>query len=341
MLTFVRSKIAKLYATFSFGGVPVDPGTLRIAIYHGDTIVIAPTIMTKISTGYWYYEFTVPTNWTEDFYDAVYTGIINGVTFKQDETFKVIASETITGGALPSTTYCNAGDVDLELAGVYYKDLANMDNYIAEMITDADEEVDRRCNRNFREILDTEYIDGNNSPCVYARRVPIKSVTLCELLLTPSTKWYTFTHIALINTHLNISKQIATPATDLQYAACDLIVDCIEGRLTIPERVQYVGQSSFPFWNYTFVEGKNNIRLTYTSGFNATDRPREIRRLAAKIVAVGVLKAKGDLISGGSTNISLDGVGHSYQGVPFGGRIELLETQIENIVRRYRKIGVS
>jgi hypothetical protein len=341
MNTYVRSEIAKLYATFSFGGLPVDPTNLRITIYHGDDVVVAATTMTKISTGYYYYEFTVPASWDEDFYSAVYTGQINATDFKQEETFRIIAQETLTSSSLPTTEYCTLGDVQKELVGVNYDELDGIDEIIIDEIYRATHEVDRKCNRPFKQLRQTDYINGNDSPNVLAPHIPVNEVHSAQLLLAPSVDWYTFENIALINTKMDNGIEIATPATYDEYQAADLLVDCLSGQLNIPERIRYIGQASFPFWNYTFVGGYRNVRIDYTYGFTSTTRPREITEMAAKIVAIKVLERKGDQIGGGSVSLSLDGVGHSYQGVPYGVRIERMQNRIDEIARRYIKLGVG
>jgi hypothetical protein len=340
-LIFTRSEIAKLYATFAYGGVPVDPTTLRVAIYFGTTLVLGPTTMTQISTGYYYYEFTVPVSWTEDRYSAVYTGIINGVSFKQEETFKVVASETVSSSALPTGHYCVIGDVEEELSGVFYADLPNWSTYVANLIVDTDHIVDRRCNRTFKQVRKMDYISGTGLAKMYLPNYPINEIHKCELLIVPSVKWYTFAKIVLINVYLNNGVAIATQSSEADFALCDLIVSCVDGIMTIPERVQYIGQSAFPFWNYTFIEGNSNIKVDYTYGFTDLTRPFDIKRLAAKLVARQILLRKGDQVSGGSVSTTMDGVGQNYDGVPFGSRIKDLDGEIEEIVRRYRRIGLD
>lgn len=340
-LIFAQTKIAKLYATFAYGGAPVDPVGLEVEIYFGDTLVLGPTNMTQIRAGYYTYEFTVPTTWVEDYYSAVYTGTINGVPFEQEEEFKVVASDTITPSSGPTGHYCIMGDVEEELSGVWYNDLPNVLTYIANLIIDTDHVVDRRCNRTFKQITKTDYLSGSGLAKIYLPNYPINSVDKCDLLIVPSVQWYSFKKIVLINTVLNNGVSIATPCTDAEFALCDLIVSCVDGIMTIPERVQYIGQSAFPFWNYTFIEGNSNIRVTYTYGFTDATRPYDIHRLAAKLVARQVILRKGDQISGGSMSTSLDGVGQNYDGVPFGSRIKDLDGEIEEIVRRYRRIGLD
>ena len=341
MLTFVRSNIAKLYCTFSFGGVPVAPTNLQITIYHGDDIVVGPTTMTYISLGYYYYEFTVPETWDEDFYDAVYSGKINSQDFKQEETFKVIAQDTLSGADDPTAEYCDLGDVQAELVGVNYNGLDGIDAIIVEEIYNATHEVDALTNRTWKQARETLYLDGYGTNKIACPKIPINEVHECVLKIVPSVDWYTFAKIVLTNTKLINGVAIATASTSDEFDECDLIVDCITGELTIPERVQYIGSSAFPFWNYTFNEGNKNIKLDLTFGYTSTSRPREIKRLAAKIVAKEVLLRKGDQISGGSTNNSFDGVGSSFQGVPYGDRIDRLDKKIEEIRRRYKKLGIG
>ena len=96
MTEYVRGKLAVLYTTFTSNGVVADPSTLNIAIYYKGDVVIAPTSMTKISTGFYYYSFEIPNTWEIDVYVAIYTGVLGTTPFQRSESFNVVKEITVT-----------------------------------------------------------------------------------------------------------------------------------------------------------------------------------------------------------------------------------------------------
>jgi len=340
-LSYERGKTAVLYATFSQYGVPVDPTELKIAIYYKGNVIVPPTDMTKISDSYYYYSLNITDDFELDAYSAVYTGKINGIDFKQEETFNVVAYGTLSGIPDTSTYYCTNADVRRELLGVYIDDLDNIDTIIGELILEKQEEVDTLCNTTFSTTQETVWLDGNGLTRLQLPHGNIVSVSTCTIRVVISTAWYNFQNIAYINTLRSDGIEIRTASSESEVEAADLLVDCSSGELIIPPRIMYQQAAAYPFWNYTFPLGVRNVQVEYSHGFSSTTRPRAIRNLCAKLVAREILLRKGDQISGGTTGFSADGFSKSYPGIPYAARLERLEADIERLVQRNRVIGVG
>lgn len=340
-LSYERGKTAVLYATFAKYGVPKDPTGLKVAIYYGGTVVIAATNMTQISLGYYYYTFNVTDAFELDSYSAVYTGTIEGITFKKEETFNVVAYGTLGGIPDTSSYYCTNADVRRELAGVYLDDIDNIDTIIADEILDQQEAIDRTCNDSFSSITETVWVNGSSMSSLMLPHTPIISISSCVLRVSPSVLWYTFQHIGYINVRRSDGIEVRAASSVAEIEAADLIVECVTGKMVIPARVLFQLEIAYPFWNYTFVKGENNIQVTYTHGFSATTRPREIRKLCALRVAKGILLIKGDKIGGGMQGQSADGYSKSYGDIPYSGRLRDIDEEIRVMTQRNRRIGVG
>lgn len=338
---YERGKKATLYATFSSASVPVDPVDLRVSVYKGNTVIIAPTMMTKISIGYYFYEFYIPDGMAVGFYSALYTGKIGGVSFKNTDIFEVIDTVIVTTEDLPTDTYCTLGDVKNELLGIDLTKLPGIDARIIALIPIMEHRVDYKTQRTFKEHTTTAYLDGNGMPKLLLPFIPIKIVSECKLRVTPNIDWHTFKKIAIINTLDFAGNSIVAQTPDTDVRDSDLVVDSITGEMSIPERVIITDAATFPFWNHTFIKGRNNVKVTWTFGYSSTTRPPDIRYLTAKVTALQVLQNVGEQLGKGAMSLSVDGYSKSYGGKPFIGRIEMLQREIEEIVTNYRRIGIG
>lgn len=340
-LSYERGKIAVLYATFAKYGEIVDPTNLRVTIYYEGVAIISPTIMTNISSGYYYYCFNITDSFNLDSYSAVYTGQIIGVDFKQEETFNVVAYGTLGGIPDTSAYYCTNADVRAELMGVYLDDLDNIDTVISGLILDEQEAIDRTCNNVFRTLSETIWINGSGLATLVLPHNPIISLDNCVLTIAPAISWYTFQKIAYINVRRADGIEVRTASSVEDVEAAELLVDCVNGFLLIPARVLYSLSIVNPYWNYTFVRGMKNIQVTYSYGFSSATRPREIKKLCAKRVSREVLIRKGDLISGGMSSFSADGFSKAYPGLPYAGRLDRLDVEIRALTQRNRRMSIS
>jgi hypothetical protein len=290
--------------------------------------------MTKVSTGFYYYSFTIPETWDEDFYTALYTGTLNGVAFKQEETFKVVKEETITGATLPSDAYCTLGDIQTELRGVSFSEFPDADDIMTDEIAHAERQINEATGRYFKEMTETTYLDGQGLRTLQLPHNPVTSISVCKIRVTPSSVWANFTSIAYINCTDYSGVLLTTPSTESIIESAELYCDVRSGLLIIPEGVLTVEGAGIPYWNYTFPDYPNCVQLTYTFGYSATTRPERVRELCAKMVAMKMLLLKGDYIGGGATGTNVDGFGLGFGGIPYAGRLETLKRDIDQLTAR-------
>jgi len=338
---YERSKIATLSATFSQNIVPVDPTNLQVTVYYQGTVKVAASSPTKVTTGQYYKEISIGSDWDLDYYSAVWTGTIAGVDFRRSEQFKVIDSVTETDISVPSSAYCTVNDVLQELSGIDYSVISDYVNILNTRILQTEYRVNNRVGKTFKRTTTAEYLDGTGQTVLTLPNTPVYELSSLAIRASIDTDWWTPTNIAYINCvdHRGIS--VRTQSTDAVVKESDLLVDCVNGTLTIPPTTTYKESNFYPFWDYTFINGNANIKVAYTYGYDADGIPLDIRMLCAKMVARDFLQLYGDLLSGGSSSISLDGVGRGFGLVPFAGRIQLLDKDINDIISNYRVIGVN
>ena len=341
MLEYEVGKTAILYGTFAVDDVPTDPTNLQVTIYYDGSVVLGPVSPTKISVGYYNYEFTVPDDWTPDFYSALYTGTLNGVNFKETDVFKVIQSAELVAPAAPSGYYCTLADVQKYLYGVDFSELGDYDSYIIDSIPACHERVNMRTGRNWLRQTRVDHLDGNDMHSISLPYNPVITVSSCSIMLYPSTAWYTFTNIYHENVRGTIGKLLRTQDTIAEYESCDLLVDCATGIIKIPDSLVYLTSTSFPYWDRTFVMARRNIEVAYTCGYLSTDLPYEITELCARYAALDALEWAGSNISQGASSRSTSGASASWGSIPFQGLIEKMQLRIDDILDNYRRPGVT
>ena len=140
--------------------------------------------------------------------------------------------------------------------------------------------------------------------------------------------------------------------TTTQYGKTDLFINATLGLLTIPPRILFLEGQAVPFWNYTWLRGVQNVRVRYIYGYSdptkadeLTDSPTgslplEITDATASLAAIYVLKDKGLFVSAGATSVSIEGVSQSYGAAPYAGMIAYLQDSANNILKRYKYVGV-
>lgn len=338
---YERGKTATLYTTISQNGVRVDPTTISASVYYKGTVKLTGLTPVKNNIGFYYVEISLSDDWTLDYYSIVWTGTVAGVSFQQSEIFKVIKTVTQEDISLPANSYCSANDVLKELSGVDCTIIPGYLDVIISYIQFMKSRIHARTGRTFETTRITEYQDGNGARQIALNRLPIQTIHSLVIFITTSTKWWEPTRIAYINCTDTQGNVIRTASTPSEYQYADIVVDCINGTVVIPDKVIYAENMAWPFYNYTFYEGLRNVKIDYTYGFTTTNIPDEIRLLNAKMAAVQFLQINGDQLSGGAIGLSTDGFGRSYAGGPFGPRIELLNKDIEEILTTYRRIGVN
>ena len=338
---YERSKIATITATFSQNIVPVDPTGLQITIYYQGTVKVAASTPTKVAVGQYYKEISISADWDLDYYAAIWTGTIAGVSFRRSQQFKVIDSVSETDVSAPSTAYCSVNDVLKELAGIDYTVITDYVNLLNTRILQAEYRLSNKIHRSLKSATETDYFDGTGTRELTIPNRPITAVSSLAIRVTQGTDWWSPSNIAYIGTTDHRGFEVRTPSTDTEVKAASLLVDCVNGTFIIPMTLTYQETVGYPFWDYTFLALEANIKISYTYGYSAANMPLDIRFLCAKMVAQDFLQVYGDLLSGGGSSVSLDGVSRSFGGIPFGGRLEMLQKDIDEIVSNYRSIGVN
>ena len=339
--TVERTQTGTAYGTFSVADVPTNPTGLTVRIYKDGTEIIAATTPTNIEVGYYYYAFAVPTAWELGWYSVLWEGVLNGISFQQEEPFEVILTQTDTGTDLPSGTYCALGDITNVMAQVDLSGMPEIATRMTEYIYDAQDEVDRLCGQSFKEYTETVYLDGSGGVDLILPRKPVTEVSSCVVRLSANTAWITFSNIVYINCRMSDGTLIRTASTDTEVLASDLLVDVRDGRLRVPESDVVVASSAWPGMGYRFIEGISNIKVTYTAGYDSDSYPRRVKRMAALIAVKEFLLRKSDRDAGGMTSLNVDGAGRNWGGIPYQGRLAFLEAEIEKIAEFYRPIEVS
>ena len=143
--------------------------------------------------------------------------------------------------------------------------------------------------------------------------------------------------------------------TEDQYGKSDIFINVKLGAITVPPRILFLESQAVPFWNYTFLRGVNNVRISYIYGYSDPTQldllidpsgqtlgnlPLEITQACANLAAKYVLIDKGLFQGAGARSTSVDGVSMSYGDVPFDGQIKYFENQAREFLKPYRRFGV-
>lgn len=339
--SYTRGKVARLTATFNDNNVPVDPTNLQVTIYYGSTVKVAASAPTRVSTGHYYKDISIASDWDLDYYAALWTGTYNSVNFKRADIFYV-TKEVVEGTVdVPSDAYCTVGDVIRNLRGTNYFHLPNIENDIADIILDMEERVDRKTDQHWKPVTERVYLDGSGTAIQIMPRKPITAVSSCSIRITPNVDYVAFQRIRYTNTRDIHGVAVRSASADSDVQDADLIVDCTAGALIIPERVMYLDMGAFPVWDYTFRQGNKNVVVNYTAGYTAAARPNEITDLCANLVAIEVLEMLADWTARGTVGRSLGGVSTSYGSMAYAARIDRLTAHVEEVVASLRHLGVN
>jgi len=360
MQQFTRGYVATFYCTYArLDGTAVDPPDPRVSIWEGPVEIVPDITMIYISAGFYYATWTIPGTQTTGIYTALYKGTIDGIAVQGSEDFEVILQGGSVTPGIPDF-YCSWDDVKACLLGLDIGDLPAtlMDRITNFHIPALKNEIDTFCRQNFNRTTITQYFDGSRTETLVLPRRPVKQLLYCNLRVIPSISWFTFKrwrHINVVDSEgYTIAVQggpepIGTaqpPYNPSDYVwettieKADLLVDCANGILVIPPRILYLEMQAIPFWNYTFLQGNNNVEVTYEYGYDETNFPKDLRRAASLLVACQILLNKGIVSSAGANSMSIDGVSRNFGGTPYTALIEDYRKQAYQTLEKFKRIQI-
>ena len=352
MIECIRGVSSRIPHMFTVNDVATDPTGLKIAIKYGDTAIITETDMTKVSTGYYYYDWTPEGDDTLGNYSAILTGTLNGVNFSDIDV--LLLTDAVTAGTWPtspSLVYCVAADVYELVRDIDLSDLDNLypeatflsSDFIAQQIDQKSKIIDDYCKRSFKSVSVTWYMNGTGTNRIVCPFKPVISVTAASIRTTPANTYYTFSKIRNINVN-DRGTDIAT-LTDAD-TDVDLWVDCLNGIFVIPPSVMTVTGSYVVSDSVFLAMGRTyNLKFEFSYGYTATTRPSSIRDACAKLVAVEVLRKKGMRMSGGASSKQIDQYRVSYAKGAYGSIIDdWLNNKVDGVyatLTRYKRLSIG
>lgn len=365
---------AQLNVSFALADeTPIDPTSPTMEIWDGGTLIVPAIPLTRISLGFYYGIWNIPSTQYTAVYTVLYKASYLGEPIQVSEDIEVTSA-----GVVPAMTgyYCSWDDVRACLLGLDIGDIPDsLQTRINTLhIPSLKTEIDQYCRQNFDKTVITEFLNGSTTDKMVLNRRPIRNLFYCVLRVIPSISWYTFRRWRNINVIDSIGTVVAyqggpEPANEnvqppypgmsgysgqsgfsgsgytweSTIEKADLFVDSANGILTIPPRILYLEMQAIPFWNYTFLKGNDNVEVQYEYGYDLTNLPLDLRLAAAKLVACQVLLFKGIVQSGGGSNsIAIDGVSRSFGGgAPFSALIADMRAQAYATLDKYRRIQVG
>jgi hypothetical protein len=274
-------------------------------------------------------------------------------------------------------SYCNLNDVKMWLAGLDISEMPSTLDAIIEStyIPWAKKQVDIFIGENLDYTTTTEYYNGTGSNVLSLRHRPVHYLRECILHVIPSLQWYTFQrwfHIDYLNQFgvqvgepggvepIGTAQPIdyrfaagspvpadlisATPTatftnSEAQYGRSDLFVNCRLGQLSILPRILYLKNQAIPFWNYTWLTGYSNIKISYDYGYTDLDNvPADLRSACAQFVAAAVLINKGQFAGAGTTALTLERMPKSFGEMPYSGHIKSYLESAKLALNAYKRI---
>lgn len=278
-----------------------------------------------------------------------------------------------------SFNYCSLNDCKMWLAGVDVSEMPSSLDQIIEQnyIPWAKRQIDTYIGQNLDLTTVTEYYDGNGKIELILNHRPVNFVRECSLFVIPSVQWYTFRRWFNINTVDILGTKVAdrggvqpnapesvapytfpegslvpldmisaTPTADFlstehQYGQSDLFVNNKLGILSIPPRIMYLESQGIPFWNYTWLKGYGNIKVTYDYGYVSYEvLPTEVKSAAAQLVAAAVLKTKGQFVGSGAVSLNVGPMSKSYGEMPYGNYIKAYIEGAKQTLNVYKQVRV-
>lgn len=221
-----------------------------------------------------------------------------------------------------------------DIPGMNYTDL--LDWITRKLIPDAESYAENKMNRTMRPTQITKMLDGSGGNTLILPHRPVISVQNCQITSTPAMNFYTFTRIRYTE---NLGQ---VPPS--YYADADLYVETSTGRIQIPPRVLYNDQFVTPNWNYTFIPGQGNIRVSWIYGYSSSsDVEASIRNAVAMLAAIQVLYAVGRAALGGMSEVkysSSSRMAGRNMNLPYSDLINAYQKTADIELRRKRKIAI-
>ena len=295
----------------------MDPTNLQITIYLADTIIIGPTSMTRISKGYYYYEFDIDDGATLGVYSSLFTGTIAGISFKEQEEFRVVAKLEEEAEVTPAGAYCSLTNVKSQLKGIDLDTITGIDDVINARIMRAKEKLDRYCLQNFNPTTVDFFVKGWSDSKIILPFRGISKVENAVLMSDLQTEW-TFEKIRYINSVFH-NKTIVAPSTDLTHS--DLLIYSSEGVIEI--QPAYMIEIPFTF------------RADITYGFPSEEYPQDLTDANVLLTAKEILSMKANE-AGGATSRALGAHKVSWDGFPYKKLMEDYQKQAFDILKNYK-----
>ena len=247
--------------------------------------------------------------------------------------------------------YIVANDVMNLLRGIDYLTIdlptvmADLTNIFIPM---AQEEVNSYLGYSILETTATKYYNGSNVQELVLRVRPVQNITECTVYSVPyQSVWLTFapTAIAKINTVDRRGNIITTENIPIQQT--QLVLDCEKGILQIPITSATYAMIGVPINYPQFLAGINNVKVSMTYGYSASNMPDEVKRACAFMSAIYVIFAKGNVAGQGAINIHIGQTTKVYaQGadkhkLPYSGLLANYEEYAQKLLNPYRQIYVG
>ena len=353
MIECIRGVSSRIPHMFTVNDTATDPVGLKITIKYGSTSIITATDMTKVSTGYYYYDWTPAADATLGNYSAIFTGTWPDSTAFSDIDV-LLATDSVSAGSWPtspSTVYCVAADVYSLVQDIDLSDLNELSpeatflssDFIAQQIDHKSKVIDDYCKKSFKSVSVTWYMNGTGTNRIVCPFKPVIEVTAAEIRTTPANTYYTFSKIRNINVNDRGTDIATLTALDTDV---DMWVDCLNGIFVIPPTVMTLS-GSYVVSDSVFLNMGDtyNLKFAFSYGYTSTTRPSSIRDACAKLVAIEVLRKKGMRMSGGASSKQIDQYRVTYKNGAYGAIIDdWMNNPVDGVMstlNRYKGLSVG
>ena len=241
--------------------------------------------------------------------------------------------------------YIEAQDVLDVLSGIDTSSIDNIETLLDNvLIPTAQAEVNRFIGYNIQQQSQTRFFDGNDQIVLPLKLRPIQSVSEVITYYVPYNSIYqtiSASDIAKINTIDRYGNTITTES--LPGVSTKLIVDCARGTLQIPEADQTL---RLYFGTPGFIRGKNNIKVTFVSGYSTSNMPQQIKDAAAYTAAMLLLISIGNIESKGTVSRKIGQVTKQYgsafgkTAVAYAGTLDKFELTVIGFLTPFKSITV-
>lgn len=241
--------------------------------------------------------------------------------------------------------YIEAQDVLNVLTGIDTSGISDVETLLdSVLIPSAQAEVDRFIGYTIQEKTQTKYFDGNDQVILPLKMRPIQSVSSVVTYYVPYSSVYqtiSASEIAKINTVDKYGNTITTESTPGE--STKLVVNCALGELQVPEADQTL---RLYFGTPGFIRGRNNVKVTFTSGYPTANMPQQIKDAAAYISAMLLLVMVGNTEAKGAVSIKIGQVTKQYgsafgkTAVAYAGTLDKFEVMTIALLTPFKSITV-